>query len=282
MGKEDLIKKLEKIELPEIENPNHKRWLKMVLISQMDNQKAKRGIFVWFKKPLIPLGSIAVIILICFIINNLFIPQYTFAEVREITMQNPQIKELINKGAEIKDIKIIENKAYALITPKESVENPSIIFNGNGEKTAGVLAEIELKEKRVAKIEKIASQVSPLTTEEEKTVERLIQESELSAKDNKEKFGVGATTEGKTVDGATPILQETKKIKIERIESLPVPLELVKTDHTVKVLPVENEDLKAKIIYMSGDERKEGIVNITEGKTEQTKVLEEVSTTKKE
>lgn len=148
MEKENLIKKLEKIELPEIENPNHKRWLKMALISWMNNQKTKGRIFVWFKKPLIPLGSMVVIILICFIVNNLFIPQYTFAEATEIALNNPQIYDLLKEGNEIKDIKILKDKAYILISPEKYKEVKD-------EKVYSSLVEIELKKRKVSKIEKI-------------------------------------------------------------------------------------------------------------------------------
>lgn len=280
MKTEDLIKKLEETETPQLEIPSHKAKLKLALMSWYYKPKKANVLFLGFKKSVFSLSALTAIVLIALFLAKAN-PQYTLAEVREITMQNPQIKELIDKGAEIKDIKIIENKAYALITPKESAENPSTIFNGSGGKTAGVLAEIELKEKRVVKIEKIASQVSPLTIEEEKTAEKLIQDSELSTKD-KEEPGTVLMAPGGEKGGAIPVPQEAKKIEIEKIESLPAPLELVKTDHTVKALPAKNEDLKVKIIYTSGDERKEGVVNITEGKTEQTKVLEEVSTTEKE
>jgi len=231
MEEKDLIKKLEKIELPEIEIPSHKEKLKSILESQYLKEKKGWGIFPIREKILIPAGTIAVIILIVSLISNLIFPQYTLAQVEEIALKNPQIKELIEKGAEIKDIKIIKDKGYVLVGPKEAVFQTKQLEEG-------ALVEINLRAKKVSRIDKITPQVSPLTEEDKENVKKTI-----------EKLGEPEITEIKAVPS--------------------FPQKLIEKDKKIEVLP----EKRASVIYKIGEKQWEGRVNLQKEIMESTKFL---------
>ena len=233
---EDLIKKLEKIELPEIEIPSHKEKLKSILESQYLKEKRGWGIFPIWKKILIPAGTIAVIIIIALLISNLIFPQYTLAQVEEIAMKNPQVKELIERGAEIKDIKIIKDRGYVLLSPKEAAFQTKQLEEG-------ALVEINLKAKKVSRIDKITPQVSPLTEQEKENVKKTIEKSESL------KLGEPEITEIKTIPA--------------------FPQKLIEKDKKIEVLP----EKRASVIYKIGEKQWEGRVNLQKEIMESTKFL---------
>jgi len=228
---EDLIKKLEKIELPEIEIPSHKEKLKSILESQYLKEKRGWEIFPIWKRGLIPAGTIAVIIIIALLISNLIFPQYTLAQVEEIAMKNPQVKELIERGAEIKDIKIIKDRGYVLLSPKEAAFQTKQLEEG-------ALVEINLKAKKVSRIDKITPQVSPLTEQEKENVKKTI-----------EKLGEPEITEIKAVPS--------------------FPQKLIEKDKKIEVLP----EKRASVIYKIGEKQWEGRVNLQKEIMESTKFL---------
>ena len=228
---EDLIKKLEKIELPEIEIPSHKEKLKSILESQYLKEKRGWEIFPIWKRGLIPAGTIAVIIIIALLISNLIFPQYTLAQVEEIAMKNPQVKELIERGAEIKDIKIIKDRGYVLLSPKEAAFQTKQLEEG-------ALVEINLKAKKVSRIDKITPQVSPLTEEDKENVKKTI-----------EKLGEPEITEIKAVPS--------------------FPQKLIEKDKKIEVLP----EKRASVIYEVGEKQWEGRVNLQKEIMESTKFL---------
>jgi len=231
MEEEDLIKKLEKIELPEIEIPGHKEKLKSILESQYLKEKKGWEIFPIWKRVLIPAGTVAVIIIIALLISNLIFPQYTLAQVEEIALKNPQIKELIEKGAEIKDIKIIKDKGYVLVGPKEAAFQTKQLEEG-------ALVEINLRAKKVLRIDKITPQVSPLTEEDKENVKKTI-----------EKLGEPEITEIKAVPS--------------------FPQKLIEKDKKIEVLP----EKRASVIYEVGEKQWEGRVNLQKEIMESTKFL---------
>ncbi len=257
MENEDLIKKLEKIKFPQIEVPGHKNRLKMALINWKYRKKTK-GFLGVLKRRLIPIGAVAIVVLLFLVTSNLIFPQYTFADAEKIAMKNPQIKEWIEKGAEIKDIKIIKNKAYVLISPKEEktpsfqLSEEEMLIKKEREKFKGALAEIELKKEKVSEITEITPKIIPLTSKEKEKIEKMFQDLESLEK-------------------------PAETIKIEKIEPIPVPvyrLELIKKDNKVEVLSREEEEKKARIIYEIGGEKKEGEINLTREEIEKIKVLE--------
>lgn len=262
MKKEELIKKLERIKAPEIEIPSHKAGLKRALISWKYRQKAG-GFSIGFKKILMPVGVATIVILIFITGINLFFPQDALAEARKIAMKNPQIKEWVEKGAEIKDIKITKNRAYVLISPKELStlgEIPKTTMTKD-ERFKGALVQIELKEKTISKIEEITPQIIPLTQQEEEKAKNIINELEFP-------------TLSSTVKN-----QNEKTIRVEKVEPVPTyNLKLIQNNGGVEILPEKTENEKIKIIYRIDGEKKEGEVNLTEEKVEQIKILEQDET----
>ena len=126
MKKEDLIKQLENIELPEIEIQSHKQRLKMALLNQ--HQKLHFGTgqdsgYFWNKimlKRLIPAGvALALILVVGFTVIQ---PKLQIARAMEIAKNDPQIQQLMKDyGVEIKEVKLQDGKAYVLLAlPEEN------------------------------------------------------------------------------------------------------------------------------------------------------------------
>ena len=236
MKERDLIKKLEKISLPEIEISSHKRKLREILFSKYSREKSSWVVFNIFQKA-VPVGM--VIILIFFIFNNLIYPSYNLAKAKEIALKNPQIKEWVEKGAVIKDVKIVKNRAYVLLQPVESKikEEPGISkFESSGspkveeikkEETQIALAEVDIKEGKVVKIEKIVPPVIPLTEGEKEKIQEITQND--------------------------PEIQKNipKEAKIKEIITQTPQLKLIKKGEGVQVLPETKEKKEAIIIFSS-------------------------------
>jgi len=226
MEKKDLIKKLEEVKTPQVEMPGHKTRLKATLTDWYYRQRKLDGALI-FKRGLIPATSLVIILMIVLAANIFISPQNTLAQAMKITMENPQVRSLINENnAEIKEIKIIDNKAYALITSKipTGTEKPETekLF-------AGALIEISLKDKRVSKIEKIAPKTLPLTSKQEEEAKTIIKN-----------------------------LEPQGSIEFEKIESLPVPsynLKLIEKDKEIEI-SIEQELTEAQIIYKVDSEIK--------------------------
>ncbi len=256
MTKEELIKKLENIKIPEIEIPSHKAKLKKVLIDWKYRQKV--GWFpIRFKKILMPIGAATIVILVFITGINLVFPQDALAEAKRIAMKDPQIKNWVDQGATIKDIEVIDNKAYVLITPTVAQTTTD-----KKDEFTGALAEIELKDKKVSKIEGITPQIIPLSQREREKITEIVRESESPA----------------SVPGQATTTEE-KIIKVESAEPVPTyNLKLIKENNNVKVLPEKTTNEKVKIIYKIDGERKEGEVNLEKEEIGETKILEETST----
>jgi len=257
---EDLIEKLEKTSLPEIEISSHKRKLRQVLLNQYQKEKKNWLFFSIFQK--FAFASLG-LILIFFLFNNLIYPNYSLAKAKEIALKDPQIKEMIEKGGVIKDIEIIRNRAFVLIQPAkgEIAEMPQIAekkalgIEENEEKreeTPVALAEINMKEEKVEKIEKIVPPVIPFTEGEKEKIQEITQNS--------------------------PEIQEVipEEAEVLEIISPPPQLELIRKGNSVEVLPKPEAEKKASIIYQSGKNQWEGKVNLSEGKVEEVKFLGEI------
>ncbi len=196
MEKEDLIKKLENIETPNIEIQSHKQGLKFALLNS--GYPAESGTIMFYTKRLVPVGvALALILVVGFTVIN---PKLQIARAMEIAKNDPQIKELMEEyGVEIKQIKLQNGKAYVLLTlpgenlppeleertlgteeeaaPKGGMRGPGQFFisyqdpvTGEITQSSGSIAEIDLKAKRVRKlemVEKMKINIAPLTAEEE-------------------------------------------------------------------------------------------------------------------
>ena len=189
MREEELIKKLEKIELPEVEMESHKRNLKMALLSS--NYFKKPGIFEVFVKPL----AFALPVLILLIASTILIPPKILeARALEIAKANPEIKKLIEQGnMTLGEVKIKDDKAFVVLN---SLQDENSEINQTGEKTSeikikkgetdnteeveGAIVEINLKQKDVAKINPIKSDdILPLANKEKESAKEIAESEEI-------------------------------------------------------------------------------------------------------
>lgn len=259
MKNEDLIKKLEETSLPEIEIPSHKGKLKRVLLNKYSQEKRGWETFNILKR-LVPVGAIT-IILIVLIFNNLIFPQYSLAKAREIALKNPQIQELIEKGAIVKDVKVVKDTGYVLIQPSATAKMEAEEIKGDGEikrdlkigeEFLGALAEIDLKKKRVSRIERITPQLFPLTEEEKEKTKEIAENN--------------------------PEIQKTIPKEAEITKVIPFPysqLRLIKEKGSVKVVPEQGEEERVRIIYEFGKNQWEGEIDLIEERVRAVKFLGE-------
>jgi len=122
MSQDDLIKKLEKINLPQIDwqNPkiiSHQQGLKLNLVNSRYFKESK--IMFWTKK-LAPLGVALVLALV--IGFNIVQAKLQIARAMEVVENDEQIQDVMQeKGIEVKDVKIIDNKPYILFGSVEEM-----------------------------------------------------------------------------------------------------------------------------------------------------------------
>lgn len=264
MTEEDLIKKLENISLPEIEIKSHKERLKLALMEKYFPERKKVESFPIFRK-LIPAGVIA-IILFFFIFNNLInSSKYNLAKAREIALQNSEIKDWVAEGAIIKDVEIVDGRAYVLIEPPKAIEEkktaPSNLKSAGlapesleltKEGFMGALAEVDIKEKKISKIENLTPTVTNLIeVKKEKTKEIADRNPEIQK----------IITEGAEV---LDINVTTPKFR------------LIKKEGSVVVSPEPEKEEKASIIYKSDGNRWEGKINLTKEEVEEIKFFGEL------
>jgi Cu/Ag efflux protein CusF len=183
----DLIKKLENIKVPEIELHSHQRRLKLALLS---SRYFKEDPIMFWTKRLVPAGvALAFILVLGFSVIQ---PKLQIARAMEIAKNDPQIQQLIKDyGVEIKEVKLQHGKAYVLLALPEEKLPPRPALKG-GEETAlpgpvqfyityqdpktgeviqssGSIAKIDLKTKKVEKLELVEEtkiDIAPLTEEE--------------------------------------------------------------------------------------------------------------------
>jgi hypothetical protein len=265
----DLIKKLENIKTPEIEIQSHQRRLRLALLN---SGYFKETPIMFYTKRLVPVGvALALILVVGFAVIN---PKLQIARAMEIAKNDPQIKELMEEyGVEIKEVKLQDGKAYVLLTlpgenlppeleertlgtaTKGGMRGPGQFYisyqdpvTGEVIQSSGSVAEIDLKAKKVRKIElieKLQIDITPLT-EEEKARAIEIAKSE-------------------------PKIQEMISDLEEReviVKPLP-PLKLYLVETTDGVRTESEEEVKrVNVIFKSDDYQDTITVNLTTGKVE--------------
>jgi len=258
------IKSVEKISFPQLEIASHRIKLRKILLSRYAEERKRWLFFNIFQKfSLAGLG----VILIFFVFNNLIYPNYTLAKAKEIALKDPQIKELIEKGGKIKDIEIIKNQAYFLIQPPreeiakmlpikedkilESEEKEEI----KREESYTTLAEINIKEKKVTKLQNIVSKFTPLTEEEKEEIQ------EISWK--------------------SPKIQKEipKEAEIKEIIIPPAEVKLAKKGKEIQILSEKKNE--AIIIYQLGKNHWKGKVNLKKKMVEDLEFLNATDEEKK-
>lgn len=268
MEKKDLIKKLEEIKLPEIEIKSHRERLKLALLENYIRETRKEEFFGFLRKAV---PAAAFLVISCFLIfNNLIFPKYNLAKAKEIALQSDEIKSWIDKGATIKDTKVIDGKAYVLIQPAESEQKttnteesqniselksgaiaPSTAPTAKEEEFKGAMAEINIKEKKISNIEKLAPAVADLIKNKK---ERAL---EIASKSQDIQKIIPKEAEILDINVSTPRFKLTKK------------------GNSILVQPEAEAEEKASIIYQSDGSRWEGKINLKKEEVEEIRSLKE-------
>ena len=244
MEEKDLIKKLENIEVPEIEIKSHRKNLKVALLSSDYFQK--RNFFQVFKKPLtIAVPALILLLLLGF---NIIEPRLAEANALRLAMNNPEIKKLIEENNMVlSEVKLSGKKAYILLKPQEKVESTqeedsSIKIEkakkDEMEDIEGAIIEVNLEKKQVTKINPIEwGKVAPLDDKEKESVRDIVKENEI-------------------LKDIIP-----KEAKLEKIKaSLPQKIGLIEKNNEAKVVPRSDTEKKAKVHYSL--EGKEWVVKV--------------------
>jgi len=250
----NLINKLEQIEPKNIQIDSHKESLKRVLLDwKYGNRKKGLSSFpVFFPRKLaLSISGIAIVLLLFFAIDIIRGPQLTLADIKNIALKNPEVKELISAGNEIQDVKIIDNKAYVLIAQTKNEDtresSPTQKIEKQDKGTTSILAEISIKEKEVVAIRQITVQAPTLTEQEKEKAKDIFEKTKLA----EDKSSLGS---------------------IEITEIIPAPisasqLEIVQKNGIIEVSPKEQ---KVKIIYQQNSQQNEEEVNVTNETIEST------------
>jgi len=256
MREEELIKKLEKIELPEVEMESHKRNLKMALLSS--NYFKKPGIFEVFVKPL----AFALPVLILLIASTILIPPKILeARALEIAKANPEIKKLIEeKNMALGEVKIKDDKAFVVLNSlqdknseiteeKETVPEIKIkkVEKDSSDDAEGAIVEINLKQKEVAKINPIKSdEIFPLANQEKESAKEIAESEEI-------------------IKDIIP-----KEATIEKIQSsFPKEINLIEKNNEIEAIPNLVDGKKARVHYILDGKRWIIKVNLEEKRVEE-------------
>jgi len=251
MEDEDLIRKLESVEIPEIEIPSHKRRLKMALLGSDYFQKS--SFFEIIKKPLVwAVPTLALLITIGVIVIQ---PRLIEAKALTIAKNNPEIKKLLEeKDMVLSEVKIKDGRAYVLLNPPEEIKPTGETFAIKIQKTEeemedieGAIIEVSLEQKEVAKINPIKGEdIFPLADKEKESAKEIVETEEI-------------------LEGVIP-----KGAKIEKINSsLPQKLRLIEKDDKVEVIPQSEVKKRAQVYYIFDGKKWVIKVNLTEKRVEE-------------
>ena len=157
MKHEDLMKKLENLETPEIGLLGHRQALKMALLNS--GHFRERTIMDW-AKILAPVTA-AVILIAVVGFFNVIQPRLQMAQAREIAMSDPQVQQLAaDNGLEIMEVELRNGEAFILLGGQDTfseADNGGRILVAPGEEsltagsvtTSGYILKISLTEEEV-------------------------------------------------------------------------------------------------------------------------------------
>jgi len=112
MKHEDLMKKLENLETPEIELSGHRQALKMALLSS--GRFRERTIMDWAKILAPVTAAVLLVAVVGFL--NVIQPRLQMAQAKEIAMSNLQVRDLMDENElEITEVKLQNGEAYVLL-----------------------------------------------------------------------------------------------------------------------------------------------------------------------
>ena len=114
MKQEDLIKRLENLETPEIELPGHRQALRTALLNC--GRFRKRTVLDWAKM-LAPVSAALVLIAVAGFFNVIQ-PQLQIAQAKEIARNDPRVQALLEEyGLEMTDVELRNGEAFVLVAP---------------------------------------------------------------------------------------------------------------------------------------------------------------------
>ena len=112
MKHEDLMKKLENLETPEIELSGHRQSLKMALLSS--GRFKERTVMNWAKILAPVTAAVLLIAVVGFL--NVIQPRLQMAQAKEIAMSDLQVRDLMEENElEITEVKLQNGEAYVLL-----------------------------------------------------------------------------------------------------------------------------------------------------------------------
>jgi len=259
MEDENLIKKLENIELPDIEIESHKQRLRMALLNSEHFRKP--DFLGLFKKSLAFVFPVLLLLLILGI--TVIQPKLTEAEALKISKNDPVVQKLMEeKNLALKEVKVKDDKAYVLLNLPEAEPQKGKALSIEIQKAEdeiknieGAIIEINLQQKKVAEIKKIeGEEVSPLANQEKE--------------------------EAKEIVGAEEIIKEIipSQAKIEKIQaSLPRKLLLIEKNQEIGVAPQPMAEKRAQVHYISDGKKWIIQVNLTEKRVEGVQYSPEIN-----
>jgi hypothetical protein len=232
MKDEELIKKLEETELPEIEIQSHKTGLRFALLNS-DYLRKPDYVYIFRKSLAFSVPALAILIIMGFFVIE---PKLTEARVLGIAKNNPEVQKLIKENNMVfSEIKIRGDIAYVLINApqenKKAEEKNSAIIIQKVEKVDnnidGAIVELNIKENKIIKINMIkGEEVSPLVEGEKESAREIVESEEV-------------------VGDIIP-----KEAKIEKIQSsLPQKIQLFEKDNSVQAVPIPESERKASVHY---------------------------------
>lgn len=159
MKHEDLMKKLENLETPEIELSGHRQALKMALLSS--GRFKERTIMDWVKI-LAPVTA-AVLLIAVVGFPNVIQPRLQMAQAKEIAMNDPHVQELMGEyGLEITEVKLQNGEAFVLLTSGQSRPDEDILtapgegsFSACNITVSGYILKVDLAEEKVTDFGKV-------------------------------------------------------------------------------------------------------------------------------
>ncbi len=115
MEHEDLMRKLENLETPDIELPGHKQALRIALLN---SRHFKQGSAMDWAKILAPV-TVAVLVIAVVGFFNVVQPRIEMAHASEIVRNDPYVQELLGeRGLEIADVELRDSEAFVLVVLK--------------------------------------------------------------------------------------------------------------------------------------------------------------------
>jgi hypothetical protein len=232
MKDEELIKKLEETDFPEIEIKSHKAGLRFALLNS-DYFKKPDYINIFRKSLAFSVSALAIFVIMGFFVIG---PKLTEARVLGIAKNNPEVQKLMKENNMVfSEIKIRGDIAYVLINApqenKKAEQKNSAIIIQKVEKidnnVEGAIVELNIKENKIIKINMIrGEEISPLVEGEEESARDIVESEEV-------------------VGNIVP-----KEAKIEKIQSsLPQKIQLFEKDNFVQAVPQPESERKASVHY---------------------------------